>query len=59
LTKLSGRERQIVVERHLKESPATLNDLSQHYGASCERIRQIGTQAMIKLRRSLGAEIRA
>lgn len=58
LTKLSGRERQIVVERHLKESPATLNDLSQRYGISCERIRQIETQAMIKLRRSLGADIR-
>jgi RNA polymerase sigma-32 factor len=59
LTKLSGRERQIVVERHLKESPATLNDLSQHHGVSCERIRQIETQAMIKLRRSLRAEVRA
>ena len=59
LTKLSGRERQIVVERHLKESPATLNDLSQHYGVSCERIRQIETQAMIKLRRSLSVQISA
>jgi RNA polymerase sigma-32 factor len=59
LTKLSGREREIIVERHLKESPATLHDLAQHYGVSCERIRQIETQAMINLRRSLRAEIRA
>ena len=59
LTKLSGRERQIVVDRHLKESPATLNDLSQHHGVSCERIRQIETQAMIKLRRSLRVQISA
>jgi RNA polymerase sigma-32 factor len=50
LNRLSARERHIVTERHLNESPCTLNDLSEHYGLSSERIRQIELRAMTKLR---------
>jgi RNA polymerase sigma-32 factor len=53
LGELTARERHIVVERHLKESPVTLEDLSQHYGISRERTRQIEVRAMSKLRRSV------
>lgn len=55
LDKLSGRERQIVVERRLSETPATLRSLSQRYGLSSERIRQIEARALIKLERSIRA----
>lgn len=55
LEALTARERHIVVERHLRESPATLEDLSHHYGISRERVRQIETQAMTKMQRSVRA----
>lgn len=55
LSKLTGRERHIVHERRLRETPATLRSLSQHYGLSSERIRQIETRALIKLQRALAA----
>jgi RNA polymerase sigma-32 factor len=55
LTKLSPREREIVVERHLKEQPATLVELSQRYAVSRERIRQIETRAVEKLHRAIHA----
>jgi len=57
LEKLTTRERQIVAERHLRESPTTLEDLSRHYGISRERVRQIEARAMTKLRRSVGASV--
>jgi RNA polymerase sigma-32 factor len=53
LRDLTTRERHIVVERRLREYPATLEDLSQHYGISRERIRQIEVRAMTKLQRSV------
>jgi RNA polymerase sigma-32 factor len=52
LQKLTTRERAIVVERRLKETPATLDDLSQQFGISRERIRQIEMRALSKLQRS-------
>lgn len=55
LMALTTRERHIVVERRLKESPATLGDLSHHYGVSREQIRQIELRAMSKLQRSVHA----
>jgi len=57
LERLTTRERHIVVERHLKESPTTLEDLSRYHGISRERVRQIETRAMTKLRRSVGAAV--
>jgi RNA polymerase sigma-32 factor len=50
---LSDRERHILVERRLKESPATLQDLSEQYGISRERVRQIEVRAFEKLCRSV------
>jgi RNA polymerase sigma-32 factor len=52
---LTTRERHIVAERRLRESPTTLKDRSQHYGISRERIRQIEARAMTKLQRSVRA----
>ena len=50
---LSDRERYILQERRLKESPATLENLSQEYGISRERVRQIEVRAFEKLQRSV------
>src|ERR1700723_3415811 len=41
LTHLNERERHILGERRVKDNPTTLEDLSQHYGISRERVRQI------------------
>lgn len=46
---LNEREREIIMERRLSESPKTLEDLSQVYGVSRERIRQIEVRAIEKL----------
>ncbi len=54
MDRLSPRERHILVERRLKETPATLQDLSAHYGISRERVRQIEARAFQKLRQSAG-----
>ncbi len=51
LEHLSGREREIVTERHLKERPLTLEELSRRFGVSRERVRQIEVGALAKLKR--------
>ena len=56
---LNDRERHILTERKLKDEPLTLEDLSQEYGVSRERIRQIEVRAFEKLQkrmRELAAE---
>ncbi|HTZ77279.1 MAG TPA: RNA polymerase sigma factor RpoH [Stellaceae bacterium] len=50
---LSERERHILTERRLKENPTTLEDLSQEYGISRERVRQIEVRAFEKLQRAI------
>jgi RNA polymerase sigma-32 factor len=50
---LSERERHILAERRLKEAPATLENLSQEYGISRERVRQIEVRAFEKVQRSV------
>jgi RNA polymerase sigma-32 factor len=55
LQKLNQRERHIIVERRLRDAPTTLEGLSQHYGISRERVRQIETRALQKLRKSMRA----
>ena len=50
---LSQRERHIIKERRLRETPATLQNLSDHYGISRERIRQIEARAFEKLCKSV------
>jgi len=49
LAKLNDRERHILSERRLKDEPATLEDLSQTFNISRERVRQIEARAMEKL----------
>jgi RNA polymerase sigma-32 factor len=53
MTQLNDRERHILTERRLKEEPTTLEDLSQHYGISRERVRQIEVRAFDKLQKAI------
>jgi RNA polymerase sigma-32 factor len=53
LAALNTRERHIVVERHLKEEPATLDVLSRVHGVCDERIRQIEVTALRKLKKAI------
>ncbi len=46
---LNERERDILTERRLAEPPVTLEELSEKYGVSRERIRQIEVRAFEKL----------
>ncbi|MGI9388221.1 MAG: RNA polymerase sigma factor RpoH [Methyloligellaceae bacterium] len=50
---LNKRERHILTERRLKEEPSTLEDLSQVYGISRERVRQIEVRAFEKLQKGV------
>lgn len=50
LNELSDRDRQIVMQRHLSEEPATLKDLSEELDVSIERVRQLEKRAMNKLK---------
>ena len=50
---LNDRERHILEERRLKEDPTTLEDLSQEYGISRERVRQIEVRAFEKLQKAI------
>src|SRR5205814_216923 len=52
---LNERERRILAERRLKENPTTLEDLSQQYGISRERVRQIEVRAFEKLQKAMKA----
>ncbi|MGF1611872.1 MAG: RNA polymerase sigma factor RpoH [Kiloniellales bacterium] len=53
LAQLTARERHIVSERQLSDEPLTLQTLSEHYGISRERVRQIEAKALDKLRQSV------
>ncbi|CAA7622512.1 RNA polymerase sigma factor RpoH [Magnetospirillum sp. UT-4] len=53
LKSLNERERHILTQRRLQENPVTLEDLSQHYGISRERVRQIEVRAFEKLQKSI------
>ncbi|HEY1125789.1 MAG TPA: RNA polymerase sigma factor RpoH [Sphingobium sp.] len=50
---LNDRERHILQERRLAEEPKTLEELSQVYGVSRERVRQIEVRAFEKLQRAM------
>ena len=50
---LSPREKYIMTERRLKDKPKTLEDLSNHFKISRERVRQIEVRAMEKLKKSV------
>ena len=53
LEALDERSRRIVEARWLAEDPATLHDLAAEFGVSAERIRQIESKAMQKMRANL------
>ena len=53
MTTLNDRERHILSERRLRDEPLTLEDLSQQYGISRERVRQIEVRAFEKLQKSM------
>src|SRR5690625_1366914 len=50
---LNDREKHILTERRLKEDPSTLEELSQVYGISRERVRQIEVRAFEKLQKAI------
>ena len=50
---LNQREKEIIKARRLTEDPVTLEELSQKYKISRERIRQIETKAFEKLQKSM------
>ena len=53
LATLPQRERDILTERMLKDDPATLEDLGKVYGISRERVRQLESRAMGKLKKAM------
>ena len=51
---LDGRSKDILLRRYLDDKKATLHELADEYGVSAERIRQIETGALKKLKASMG-----
>jgi len=58
MTSLNERERHILTERRLKDEPATLEELSQRYDISRERVRQIEVRAFEKLQKAMKSKAR-
>ncbi len=59
LRTLNDRERHILIERRLKDEPTTLEDLSQQYSISRERVRQIEVRAFEKLQKAMQTQVAA
>ena len=59
MSTLTDRERDIIQARRLQEDPATLEDLSQKYGISRERVRQIEVRAFEKLQGAMSTTPKA
>jgi RNA polymerase sigma-32 factor len=57
IASLNDREAFIIKERKLKEDPATLDDLSNHFGISKERVRQIEARAFEKIQEYVVAAV--
>jgi RNA polymerase sigma-32 factor len=57
LKTLNERERHILIERRLKDEATTLEELSQQYNISRERVRQIEVRAFEKLQKSMKTQI--
>ena len=51
--KLTDRERRVFEARRLQDDPSTLEDLSQEFGVSRERIRQIEVRAFDKVQKAV------
>ena len=56
---LTTREQEIIRARRLREEPATLEELSQKFGISRERVRQIEVRAFEKLQKAMQAAVNA
>ena len=50
---LGERDRMIVQRRHMSETPATMKELAEEFGVSIERVRQLESRAMSKLREAV------
>ena len=50
---LNDRERRIFEARRLAEEPVTLEDLSEEFGVSRERVRQIEVRAFEKVQKAV------
>src|ERR1700758_2122623 len=59
LARLDERSRDILQRRWMTDEKATLHDLADKYGVSAERIRQIESNALGKLRGMMGSEAAA
>jgi RNA polymerase sigma-32 factor len=57
MTGLTEREQEILRARRLREEPATLEELSQKFGVSRERVRQIEVRAFEKLQKAMKAAV--
>ncbi len=57
LKTLNERERHILIERRLKDNPTTLEELSQQYNISRERVRQIEVRGFEKLQKAMKAQV--
>jgi RNA polymerase sigma-32 factor len=55
MTELTDRERHILTQRRLQDSPTTLEALATEYGVSRERVRQIEVRAFEKLQKAMRA----
>jgi RNA polymerase sigma-32 factor len=53
MARLSDRERDVLVQRHLQDEKPTLETLSHKYGVSRERIRQIESVALDKFKKAM------
>lgn len=59
ISQLNEREKDILTKRRLLENPLTLEDLSQEYGISRERVRQIENRAIEKLQKLIAKPLAA
>ena len=53
LDALPDRDREIFVERRLKDDPVTLEELGQRYGVSRERVRQLENRAFERVQKAV------
>jgi RNA polymerase sigma-32 factor len=56
---LGERQRQILIERRLKDEPTPLDALAKQYGVSRERVRQIEVAAIARLRKAMQVPARS
>ena len=59
MERLNPREKRILSMRRLAETPLTLEELSQEFGVSRERVRQIEVRAFEKIQKTMRAAVAA